>query len=112
VWGGVSYIYFAGKTRLLLEASKRTPLILIRLGNSNVVYTRLLEYVEQEKTKIDRDTSFEQWLLRNRRVLLYIRAFFLSYMLYAREYKGTYLYLSTTLTPCHSRMLRLYMWRH
>jgi hypothetical protein len=81
----------AGKTRLLLEASKHTPLILIRLDNSNVVYERLLAYVKQEKTKIAPTTSFEQWQSHNRRVMLYIRAFFLSYMLYARDYKGRHL---------------------
>jgi len=75
---------------MLLEASKRTPLILIRLDNSNVVYKSLLDYVKQERVKVGPKTSFERWRAHNRRVLLYIRAFFLSYMLFAREYKGTH----------------------
>lgn len=78
----------AGKTRSLLEASKRTPLIIIRLDNSNVVYKRLLDRVEEEVAKVKPDTSFDRWRQCNRRVMLYVRAFFFSYMEYAHDYKG------------------------
>jgi hypothetical protein len=74
----------------VLEASKRTPLIIIRLDDSNTVYRRLCSYVEKEKDKLRLDTSFQEWRACNQRVMLYIRHFFLSHMQYAVDWKSTH----------------------
>jgi hypothetical protein len=79
----------AGKTRLLLEASKRTPMIIIRFDKTNVIYKRLCRYVKEERKGVTRETSFNEWRARNQRVLLFIRLFFLSYMRYTAEFQGT-----------------------
>jgi hypothetical protein len=55
-----------------------------------VVYEHLLGYVNQEKAKITDTTSFMQWQSCNHQVMLYIQAFFLSYMLYTSKYRSTH----------------------
>jgi len=84
---GLVQATMVGKTRLILEASKRTPIIMIRLDHTNVAYARLLSLVEQEQNKVTRATSFDDWRTCNRRIMLLVRIFFFAYMKYAFLYK-------------------------
>ncbi|KAL6049917.1 hypothetical protein QOT17_018637 [Balamuthia mandrillaris] len=78
-----------GKTRLILQLSKRTPLILIRLDKTNAAYRSLRRFISDEAQKIKVETQFEDWQLCNRNIFNHIRLFFLSYLIYAKEWKNT-----------------------
>jgi hypothetical protein len=71
-----------------MEVSKRTPLILIRLDDTNPVYLSLLRRVSAEASGVAVETSFNDWLQCNRRVMNLVRLFFLSYMIFAQAFKG------------------------
>eukprot|EP01087_Luapelamoeba_hula_P011852 TRINITY_DN3279_c0_g1_i8.p1 TRINITY_DN3279_c0_g1~~TRINITY_DN3279_c0_g1_i8.p1 ORF type:complete len:484 (+),score=35.40 TRINITY_DN3279_c0_g1_i8:184-1635(+) len=80
----------AGKTWLIIEASKQIPIIYILLISTNRAYGRLCRYVslQQEEllTNNKEELQFENSRRCHNRIIFYIRCFFLAYMEYYKEF--------------------------
>lgn len=79
-----------GKTRMLLEVSKLTPLIVVRL-DPNPAYDTLLRLCSVEATR-KALASLEALKTCHQRILLYIRYFFYAYLKYTQLFLGTLLH--------------------
>lgn len=81
--------------------SKKRPLILVRLLKPNDAYDELV-YRVCKYADVVPTSSFQQREASNQRILLLIRAFFLSYMIYTKEYlgKNTFLLALESLVDC------------
>jgi hypothetical protein len=74
----------SGKTRLMIEISLTTPLILISFKRENMAYQELESIVDVEKRKLS--TDFNEFQARARRIFFLVKVFYLAYLRFFGHY--------------------------
>jgi hypothetical protein len=82
---GIVQATLSGKTRLIIEASLRHPIVLISFKKGNIAYWQTLEPSISYKNK--KSQNYKEQQIHNQIILLKVRLFILSHLEFASLYK-------------------------